>query len=205
MLSAPAAGRNRGFIRDVLHAHLPETGGFVLEIASGSGEHVVHFAAEKGSRFTFQPSDPDAASRKSIDAWVEHLALPNVLPALPIDALDEDWKVAQVDAVVNINMVHISPWEAAVGLFKGAQRVLKTNGILYMYGPFRRAGAHTSPGNEAFDKELRGKNPLWGVRDLEDIAALAKCHGFSEPIVEAMPANNLSLIFTKLLDLEYRQ
>jgi hypothetical protein len=202
-LYAPATQRNREPIVDVLHRHLP-TRGLVLEIASGSGEHVVHFAAALGPELVFQPSDPDAGARASIDAWVASAGPMNVQPALALDASKDDWPIAEADAVVCINMIHISPWTATVGLMRGAARVLRasvvpgqrvTDKVLYLYGPYKREGRHTAPSNEAFDAGLRERNPLWGVRDLEVVSALAAEHGFEPPVIVAMPANNLSVIF----------
>lgn len=192
---APAAARNRDPIRDVLLPVLPARG-LVLEIASGSGEHTMHIATSSPPGLTFQPTDPDAAALASIDAWRLHLGLSNVLPALTLDASGDVWPVARADAVVCINMIHIAPWRAAEGLMRGAHRLLPNGGLLYLYGPFRRDGRHTSAGNAAFDVSLRAQNPDWGVRDLETVAALAKANGFGEPDVTPMPANNLSVFFT---------
>jgi SAM-dependent methyltransferase len=195
-LYAPAAQRNRGPILAVLERHLPGRG-TVLEIASGSGEHVVHFAARLGS-LVFQPSDPDSAARASIDAWVAASGLGNVRPALALDAAAPDWPVARADAVLCVNMIHIAPWRAAEGLVAGAARLLGPGGVLYHYGPYKRGGGHTAPSNAAFDADLRRRNPDWGVRAVEDVAALAAAAGFSAPEIEAMPANNLSLIFRRI-------
>lgn len=194
-LSAPAAARNRAPILDVLRRHIPEHG-LVLEVASGSGEHIVHFA-QAFPGLDFQPSDPDRQARASIDAWRIEAHLQNIRPALALDAAAETWPLSAADAVVCINMIHITPWEAAVGLVRGAATLLRPDSMLYLYGPFRRDGAHTAPSNAAFDRGLRSRDASWGVRDLEAVTALARSHGFSDPIVEAMPANNLSLIFRK--------
>jgi hypothetical protein len=194
-LYAPATQRNRDPILSVLRRHLPRQG-LVLEIASGSGEHVVHFATRLRS-LLFQPSDPDPAGRASIDAWVAASGLENVRPALALDASAPDWPVERADAIVSINMIHIAPWRVAEGLVAGAARLLGAGSILYLYGPFQRGGGHTAPSNAAFDADLRARNPEWGVRALEDVAALATSAGFAEPEIEAMPANNLSLIFRR--------
>lgn len=194
-LYAPATARNRAPILEVLQRHLPARG-VVLEIASGSGEHAVHFA-QAFPDLMLQPSDPDPDARASIDAWAAEAALPNIQPALALDATAEVWPIRVADAVLCINMIHISPWAAAVGLVRGAAGVLPKDGLLYLYGPFRRDGRHTAPSNEAFDRSLRARDPSWGVRDLETVTALALSHGFAEPLVEPMPANNLSLIFRK--------
>ena len=121
----------------------------------------------------------------------------NVLPAIPLDASANPWPIQRADAVICINMIHIAPWDAAIGLVRGAAAVLPAGGQLYLYGPFRRNGRHTAPSNETFDRSLRDRDPAWGVRDLEDVIRLALLHGFSQPIVEEMPANNLSLIFIR--------
>lgn len=195
-LYAPATLRNRDPILAVLERYLPPQG-FVLEIASGSGEHVINFAARLHA-LVFQPSDPDPAARASIDAWVAASGLANVRAALALDAASRNWPVERADAILAINMIHIAPWQAAEGLVAGAARLLATGGVLYLYGPYRRGGGHTAPSNAAFDADLRARNPEWGVRALEDVAALAASAGFSEPAIEAMPANNLSLIFRRM-------
>ncbi len=192
---APAAARNRDAILAVLRRHLPPRG-HVLEIASGSGEHAVHFAAALPG-CVFQPSDPDADRRASIDAWMAAAGLANVRPALALDATDADWPVTAADAVLCSNMIHIAPWAAARGLVRNASRVLGPGGVLFLYGPFRRGGAHTGPGNAAFDLDLRGRNPEWGIRDLEAVAAEAASLGFAAPAVVEMPANNLSVVFRR--------
>jgi SAM-dependent methyltransferase len=194
-LFAPATARNREPILEVLRHHLPRRG-LVLEVASGSGEHTAHFAAAF-PELVFQPSDPDSGARASIDAWTAALGLTNVRPALALDAAAHDWPIAAADVVLCINMIHISPWSAAEGLMRGAARVLSKSGVLYLYGPFRREGQQTAPSNAAFDRSLRAQNPDWGVRELEAVAALAETHGFGPPVVEQMPANNLSLVFRK--------
>jgi SAM-dependent methyltransferase len=192
---APAAMRNREPILEVLRRHLPGSG-LVLEIASGSGEHITHFAAELGRGLTFQPSDPDADARASIDAWVRELGVTDVRPALALDAAADSWPLSHADAVLCINMSHISPWAATVGLLRGAARILPTGGLLYLYGPYRRGGQIVES-NQAFDEGLRAQNPAWGIRDLEVVAALACQHGFAAPAIEEMPANNLSVLFRR--------
>ena len=195
---APAAARNRQPILDVLRTCLPETG-LVLEIASGSGEHAVHFAQALPG-LTFQPSDPGADQRASIDAWVRELGLANVRNAIELDARADAWPVARADAVLCINMIHIAPWEAAVGLMSGAARLLPEGGLLFLYGPYHRNGQPTAPGNETFDRSLRQQDPSWGVRNLEDVTALAARHKFAAPDIVEMPANNLSLSFRRRCD-----
>jgi SAM-dependent methyltransferase len=196
-LHAPAAARNRDPILRLLQDHLPRRG-LVLEIASGSGEHIAHFARASDPGLVFQPSDADPAARSSIDAWTAALGLPNVRPAVAIDVTSEHWPVPHADAVLCINMIHIAPWAATIGLMRGAARVLGSRGLLYLYGPFRRKGGPTAPSNERFDQDLRRQNPAWGVRDIEAVAAQAAAEGFASPLVEDMPANNLSLIFRRL-------
>ncbi len=175
---------------------LPPTG-LVLEVASGSGEHAVHFASLARPGLVFQPSDPSPEARASIDAWVSESRLPNVKPALAFDAAAQSWPVDRADVVLCINMIHISPWSSAVGLIRGAARVLPPGGLLFLYGPYRRGGEHTAPSNEAFDADLRRRNPEWGVRDLEAVAALAAGVGFAPPQIESMPANNFSVLFRR--------
>lgn len=191
---APATIRNRGPILDLLKQCLPRSG-LVLEIASGSGEHITHFAAGLADTpLQFQPSDPDAVARCSIDAWVAETRLANIRPALALDAASESWPVAHADAVLCINMIHISPWSATIGLLRGAARTLPPGGLLYLYGPYRRGGQMT-PSNQDFDAALRSQNPAWGIRDLETVAELATECGFGAPTIETMPANNLSVMF----------
>ncbi|HYC65626.1 MAG TPA: DUF938 domain-containing protein [Reyranellaceae bacterium] len=192
---AAAASRNRTAILDVLKDHLPARG-LVLEVASGSGTHVTHFAQALPA-LTFQPSDSEDAERASIDAWIAELRLPNVRPALVLDAASATWPVERADAVICINMIHIAPWSAAEGLVRGAGRILPAGGILYLYGPYRRQGTHTAPSNEVFDGDLRRRNPAWGVRNIEAVAELAGAAGFGGPVVVPMPSNNFSLVFRR--------
>lgn len=193
---APAAARNREPILNVLRNHLPQRG-LVLEIASGTGEHITHIARASDPALVFQPSDADPAARTSIDAWTSALGLQNVRPAIAIDAASEDWLVPFADAVLCINMIHIAPWAATIGLVRGGARVLGPGGLLYLYGPFRRQGRHTAPSNKHFDLDLRRRDPAWGVRDVKAVAAQAAAEGFAPPLIEEMPANNLSLIFRR--------
>ncbi|WP_432723537.1 DUF938 domain-containing protein [Jeongeupia wiesaeckerbachi] len=193
-LYAPATERNRDAILAVLQRVLPASG-TVLEIASGSGEHALYFAAAL-PQLVWQTSDPDAPSRASIAAWATHagLALP---PPLALDVETENWGIASTQALVCINMLHISPWSATEALFAGAGRVLEPGGPVYLYGPFRRDGTHTAPSNAAFDAQLKARNPEWGVRDLEAVIGIALDAGFVLDDVVAMPANNLSVILRK--------
>jgi SAM-dependent methyltransferase len=192
-IHAPAAERNRDPILSVLRGVLPAEG-LVLEIASGTGQHVAHFAAEFAG-LVFQPSDPEVERRASIDAWTAGMA--NVRPAIAVDASAADWHGARYDAMICINMIHIAPWAAAEGLIAGAARVLRPGGVLFLYGPYRRDGGHTAPSNAAFDLDLRGRNPQWGIRDMEAVAELAAAAGFGAAAVTSMPANNFSLVFRR--------
>jgi hypothetical protein len=193
---APAVARNREPILKVLQPHLPSRG-LVLEVASGTGEHVAHFAKASAADLIFQPSDPDSSARASIDSWAAALGLQNIRKAIALDAESEVWPIAYADSVLCINMIHIAPWPATVGLMRGSAAVLPSGGMLYVYGPFRRDGHHTAFSNEAFDRDLRKRDLSWGVRDIEAIAVLAKAHGFADPMVKEMPANNLSLFFER--------
>lgn len=193
--SAPAALRNRGPILDVLRAELPARG-LVLEIASGTGEHVTHFANNLPA-LTFQPSDMDAEARASVAAWAADLRLANVRPPLTLDAAAESWPIAAADAIICINMIHISPWTSAQGLMRGAARILPQGAPLCLYGPYRRDGVATAASNEEFDASLKARHPAWGLRRLEDVAALAATHGLSLTRVAEMPANNLTVVFRK--------
>jgi SAM-dependent methyltransferase len=195
-ISAPSATRNRDPILSVLLRHLPPQGR-VLEIASGSGEHVQYIARAASRGLVFQPSDPDPAARVSIDAWTNHYGQANIEQALTLDAASDVWPVTAAAAVLCINMIHIAPWAATVGLVRGAARILPQGGLLYLYGPYHRGGQPTAPGNAVFDAELRRRNPAWGVRDLEAVTALTDAAGFGAPHIETMPANNLSLILRR--------
>ncbi len=193
--SAPAATRNRDPILAILRHHLPERG-LILEVASGTGEHVVHFAAAMPN-LTFQPSDPVHEARSSTDAWVRAMGLTNVREAIEIDATAAVWPIDAAAAIICINMIHIAPWSATEGLLRGASRLLSAGGPLVLYGPFREGGRHTAASNQAFDSDLRLRNPEWGVRDLEAVERLASSVGFSAPEIERMPANNLVLVLRK--------
>jgi SAM-dependent methyltransferase len=167
----------------------------VLEVASGTGQHLAQFAAALPD-LCWQPSDPVAEHRASIDDWCAGLT--NVLPAVDLDATAADWPIRAADAVLCINMIHIALWAAAEGLFAGAARVLPVGGKLALYGPFRRAGREMEPGNADFDADLRQRNPAWGLREVESVAALAADYGFGNPDVAQMPASNLTLLFHRL-------
>jgi len=193
--SAPHVARNAAPIADVLRAVLPARG-LVLEVASGSGEHALHFAREF-PKLLWQPSDPEPAALRSIEAWRVEAGLFNLLPAVSLDARAADWPVPLADAVIAINMIHISPWAATRGLLRGAGKLLETGAPLYLYGAYAREGVETAPSNEAFDQSLRARNPDWGLRDLDAVADEAGANGFSLESVTAMPANNLSVVFRK--------
>jgi hypothetical protein len=194
-LAAPSVMRNRDPILAVLQRTLPQAG-MVLEVASGTGEHAVHFAAAL-PHLTWQPTDQDEQALNSIAAHRDASGLPNLLAPLRLDAAAPDWPVEQAEAVVAINMVHISPWRATQGLMAGAGRVLPSSGVLYLYGAYKESSAHMAPSNEAFDRDLRRRNPDWGVRDLNDVVALASTNGLELVERIPMPANNLSLVFRR--------
>ncbi len=197
-LFSPSAARNREPILQALKSILPLHGA-ALEIASGTGEHVVHFAQGLPG-WRFQPTEFDETSRRSVAAWIAHEGLTNVAPPVPLDARADHWDVeatAPFDAILSLNMIHIAPWAAAAGLFRGAGRVLRLGGVLFLYGPFKEAGAHTAPSNVAFDESLRSRNPDWGVRDIQDLQKLANENGLTLRERQAMPANNQSLVFVK--------
>jgi hypothetical protein len=190
---APAVARNRDPILAVLKRVLPPSG-LVLEVASGSGEHCAFFAAALPG-LDFQPSDPEAEARASTDAWCA--GLPNVRPALALDAATQSWPIQAADAVLCINMVHISPWEATLGLLRGAARLLPDGAPLVLYGPYRRAGQPTADSNEAFDESLKARDPRWGLRILEEVATEAARAGFGAADITEMPANNLTVVFRR--------
>ena len=196
-LASPAVARNTGPILDVLRAHLPGRGR-VLEIAAGSGEHAVAFAgALPGLEWT--PSDPSAEARASIAAWAEAAGLPNLRPPLALDVLDgATWPDELLQAVVCINMVHISPWSATEGLMTLAGSRLATGGLLVLYGPYREAEVPLAASNAAFDESLRARDPAWGLRDRDAVAAVAKAGGLALTRRIEMPANNLMLLFRQV-------
>ena len=197
---AGATLRNRQPILAVLQQYLTRRGS-VLEIASGTGEHAVFFAGEFPN-YQWYPSDRDSELRASIIAWSQEYKGSNLHHPLDIDATQEPWIIEKqdlkIDAILNINMIHISPYSACQGLMRGARRILKPGGILYLYGPYKRAGKHTAPSNEAFDRSLRMCNPQWGVRDLETVITEAKNNQLTLKEIVPMPANNLSVIFVRV-------
>ncbi|WP_093569244.1 DUF938 domain-containing protein [Methylobacterium sp. 174MFSha1.1] len=194
-LFAPAVARNREPILNVLYRLLPASG-LVLEVASGSGEHIVHFASAL-PRLRWQPTDADPRALRSIAAHAQNTGFANVLAPQSLDARAQPWPVARADAVLAINMTHIAPWSATVGLMAGAGGILPEGGLLYLYGPFRVAGAHTAPSNATFDADLRARDPAWGVRDVEAISEAGLAQGLSLVERIPMPANNFSLVYRR--------
>lgn len=193
---APATLRNRDPILAVLQRVLPQEG-LILETNSGSGEHAAYMAPQLAPQ-VWQPSDLDDAACSSIAAYVADAGLETLRPPVKLDVTWAEWPVAEAAAILSANMIHIAPWEACLGLLDGAARTLRGDGaLLYLYGPFKRGGTHTAPSNEAFDRSLRGQNPSWGVRNLEDVATEAATRGLTLTEVIEMPSNNLSVILTR--------
>jgi len=193
--SAPAALRNREPIAEVLTGWLSERG-LVLEIASGTGEHAVHFAG-RFPQLEWQPSDVHADALRSIEAWHGAAGLPNMRRPVLLDASAPDWPIDRADAVLSINMVHISPWPSALGLIAGAARVLPSGGPLILYGPWLKGDIPTAPSNLEFDADLKARDPDWGLRNVEEFAAAAAEKGLMLEQTRAMPANNLMLLFRR--------
>lgn len=198
-LSSPSVSRNRDAIRDVFLEQMPSHG-LILEIGSGTGEHAAHIL-KAAPDLSWQPSDPDEASRRSVDAWAVFDGLSDRMEAaLPLDVTAHQWWHAfnkPVAGIVSINMIHIAPFAAAEGLIAGAGALLKTHGKLFLYGPFMRDGK-TAPSNHDFDRSLKSRDPGWGVRDLDNqIVPLAAQHGLTLETVVEMPANNLSVVFSR--------
>jgi len=193
--TAPSAERNKQPILEVLARVLPPTG-LVLEIGSGTGQHVTHFARAL-PKLTFQPSEMDESRHPSIAAWIAHEKLANVRPPMAFDVTQRPWPVRAADAIICINVIHISPWEATQALMQGAGEILPPGGVLVTYGPYRQEGRHTAPSNEAFDASLKARDPRWGVRNLESVTAVANEAGLELEEVAAMPANNFTLVFRK--------
>jgi hypothetical protein len=196
---APATQRNRKPILEVLLRLLPKQGN-ILELASGTGEHAVFFAPYFLPRLWI-PSDPNSLSRNSIEAWRNYYQIKNIAPVLDINVCDPLWEIETeamtITSIININMIHISPWTACLGLMVGAGRLLPQEGILYLYGPYKLAGQHISPSNMAFDHSLRSQNSDWGVRNLEDVVKVADEQGLQLIETVPMPANNLSIVFKR--------
>jgi hypothetical protein len=194
-LISPSADRNKEPILAVLERILPATG-VVLEIASGTGQHVVHFARAL-RHLTWQPSDVEAQCLASIAAWLAASRLPNIRKPIALDVLALPWPVAEFDAIVCANLLHIAPWPVVPALFAGASVALSASGPLYLYGAYSIGGRHSAPSNVAFDRALRAHDPQWGVRDLADVARVAESEGFDLSETVEMPANNLSVVFRK--------
>ncbi len=194
-LYRPATQRNKEPILEVLRSVLPERG-LLLEVASGSGEHAVFFAGHFPG-LEWRPTDPDEASRNSIAAWTASEGVQNVRAPLNLDVTRAQWPIDTADTMLCVNMIHIAPWEATKGLMRGAGRVLGSGAPLILYGPYKRGDRPLEPGNVSFDERLRGEDPSWGLRELDDVAALADVNGFDLERMVEMPANNLTVIFRK--------
>jgi len=193
--SAPAALRNREPIAEVLSDWLPQQG-LVLEIASGTGEHAVHFA-KRFPNLQWQPSDIHEDALRSISAWAEESGLPNLRAPVVLDASSATWPIAKADAIVSINMVHISPWASALGLIEGAHRLLGPGAPLILYGPWLKDGIPAAESNLAFDESLKNRDPAWGLRRVEDFAAAAAGRGLHLEETRTMPANNLMILLRR--------
>ena len=191
----PAGERNKQPIADVLASALPPAG-LVFEVASGTGQHALHFA-QAFPALDWQPSEPDAEVRALLAARVASAALPNLRAPLAFDVHEPKAPLARADAVVCINMIHIAPWSACEALLRHAHALLAPDAPLVLYGPFRRDGLHTAPSNADFDRSLRARDPAWGVRDLTDVDGLARVYGFELGLTVAMPANNLSVVWRR--------
>lgn len=193
---SPSSARNKEPLLEVIKRVFPRKG-LVLEIASGAGEHASFIAPALG-HIDWQPSEFDAGLLDSINAHASFDGAKSVRPAIQLDVTRYPWPVENVSAILNCNMIHISPWLVTEGLMKGAGLVLKSGGIMVMYGPYKRAGKHTAPSNAAFDENLRGRDASWGIRDLEDVVALAEVNGLIPQDIIEMPANNLSIVYSKI-------
>lgn len=210
-LYAPATERNRDVLLEVFRVHLPGSGTLV-EVASGTGQHAAHMASHLQPLY-WQPSDIEPDKLDSINAWAAESAnksgpksgpkpnTDNILPAVQFNVLEDEFTDLKVPTPINviaaINLIHIAPWSVAEALVHKASATLDAGGTLFLYGPYRRGGMHTSPSNQSFDTSLRSRNNSWGVRDLEAVAELALGHGFDDPAIIEMPANNLSLVFKR--------
>ena len=194
-LASPSAERNREPIAKILSQILPQSG-LVLEVASGTGEHAIHFARVM-PHLTWQPSEQDKDCLRSISAWAAVEVQANVLQPLYLDVTDAQWPIATAAAIVCINMIHIAPWSVAQALLRGASRILPPGGLLCLYGPYRVAGKHTSASNREFDAQLRAMNSEWGVPDLDAMANEARTFNIELARTFQMPANNLVTVFRK--------
>lgn len=198
-LFSPSAARNRDVIADIAACVLPQNAK-VLEIGCGTGEHAAAIVTARPD-LSWLPADPDAASRASADAHAAALSLTQIASAIAIDARADMWGVedrAPLDGLICCNVIHIAPWEVALGVITGAQRLLRAGGVLFFYGPFKRGGEHTAPSNAAFDESLRSRDPDWGVRDLDEVQREAEARELRLREVVEMPANNLSVIFERV-------
>ncbi len=201
-LDAPAFHRNHAAIANVLLRLFRDKSGNIIEIGSGTGQHVVTFAAVLPG-LTWWPSDPNPLHRASIDAWRTQRDLANVRLPIYLDAAASDWTLGRdgrppsqdIDAILSINVLHIAPWTVSLGLLRAAARYLKRDGSLVVYGPFARDGVHIAPSNAAFDEHLRRQNDQWGVRDISDLKGEAIRNGLELTEIIEMPANNTILIF----------
>ncbi len=192
---APATERNREPIAQVLREVLPERG-LLLEVAAGTGEHAAYLAP-LFPKLRWQPSDPDPDALTSIEAWAADTEAANLLPPVFLDAASDSWPIDAADAILCVNMVHISPWAATRGLMRGAARLLPQDAPLVLYGPYRRRGVETAPSNEAFDESLKARNPDWGLRDLEAVTEEAESRGLRFDRLFEMPAKNLTVVFRR--------
>ena len=192
---APATDRNAGPLLAALRSILPDEGD-VLEIASGTGQHAAFFAPQF-PEIRWQPTDQDPEALLSIAAWAKDASAPNLAPPLTLDVTTATWPITKADGVLCVNMIHIAPWAACVGLFAGAGKILPPNGPLILYGPFLQPDVDTAPSNRDFDAALRARNPAWGIRDLAAVTQLATVHGFRHQLTLPMPANNLTVVFVK--------
>jgi len=195
LLTYPAPERNKGPILEVLRRVLPASG-TVLEIASGTGQHAVHFAQALPG-LQWQPSDPELAHRQAIETRISAARLPNISGPLALNVLDRPWRADPIDAIVCINMIHIAPWEAACALLQEAGSLLHDGGPLFLYGPYLRAGRPTAASNQAFDADLRRRNAQWGLRELGEVEQVARGSGVILTEVVEMTANNLSVVLRK--------
>ncbi len=193
-LNADAALNNRDPILAVLVRHLPASG-TVLEVGSGTGQHAAYFAP-RFPALTWQPSDPNPEMRRSIAAWAKEAAASNLKPPIDLDVRAATWPIGKAAAIVCVNMIHVSPWAATVGLMKGAGRLLGSDGLLYLYGPYRVGGVHTAASNAAFDRSLKTRNPEWGLREVEEVKEAAIENGLRFLETVDMPSNNLSVLFS---------
>lgn len=196
---APATGRNRDAILEVLKRHVSARG-VAIEVASGSGQHASYFTRHLPD-WIWHPTDIEDDHLASINAWAVHSGGAGLQPAQHFNVLEQDFQDlvphTDIDLISAINLIHIAPWSVTEALMAKAGRALKTDAILFLYGPYKMAGQHVSPSNLEFDQSLQSRNPAWGVRNLDDVTKQATKHGFSEPVIAEMPANNLSLVFRK--------